>query len=264
MNPDNVIVESGPEGADMTQSMGLVLASRPEPEAGPTVSTAESCLKQLNEAIENDLEKRRLFASLNNVELKTAERWLRGDQFPNGLNEIRLRFALEHMGYRLVELDVLSRPIYTFGKHIAYGLCTLEEAEELLSVNRQAVYRIISGRGNTTNEKLEYVVLYNEEHQQQLANYELTLPTVGPIIQKVAPAVSSEALPTNKEFIADVFVSLVKAMSPLAKLLASDDVTPEDREAIRERAGRYAIFNLKNDLVRLCGERARTTVENPK
>jgi len=222
--------------------------------------TTEHCLKQFGALIGDDVEQKRLFASLNNVELQTIERWLKGDQFPSGLNEIRLRFALEHAGYKLIELNLLPRNIYIFAKHIAYGLCPIKEAEQLLNVNRQAILRIISGRGNTTDEKLEYITLYNELHEQQLIDYELTIPALKAPVPSFNNVNKNDGPVADKKFIIDMFINLVTAIAPLAKLLASDEINPEDREEVRERAGRYTIFNFKNDLVRLCGERARSAM----
>lgn len=56
------------------------------------------------------------------------------------------------------------------------------------------------------------------------------------------------------------FVRDVKALLPLAARLASDEFTAEDRYELRELAGKYTIFDLKNLLIGLCGERAREQI----
>jgi hypothetical protein len=58
------------------------------------------------------------------------------------------------------------------------------------------------------------------------------------------------------------FAKLAKKMLPLAKKLASDEFTAEDRARLRELAGTSTIFELKNELVKLCGERARAQLLN--
>ena len=59
-----------------------------------------------------------------------------------------------------------------------------------------------------------------------------------------------------------IFAHLMQTALPLAKRLASDDYSAEDRKKLRELAGKHTIFELNNELAKLCGERARKMVIN--
>lgn len=198
--------------------------------------------------------------------------------------EVKVRFALQHIGYSVTELASMDSVPRDFAKHVAFGLFSVDNAAELLDISRQHILRIISGRSSTSSDRYDLMQLYNDEHAAALVELNQRLDEEGRIISKgmlqshVLPRIHESPQPpkehsfTNGSVLATnnglakqdaiaAFLGLVMAMRPLTAFLASDSCTAEDRELIRQEAGSYTIFHLKNDLIKLCGERARTIVE---
>jgi hypothetical protein len=69
----------------------------------------------------------------------------------------------------------------------------------------------------------------------------------------IAPALDTEALKA-------LAVHLMRALKPVVGVLVSDSCTPQDRQDIRKAMGEHGVFDLKNDLIGLCGERARNSL----
>lgn len=66
--------------------------------------------------------------------------------------------------------------------------------------------------------------------------------------------------PKGHDAVIVAFVRLAKELLPLADQLASDEFTAEERARVRHLAGEFTVFDLKNLLVQLCGERVRMTL----
>ncbi len=238
--------------------------------------TVAECLKHYGDSIGDDFEARRVFAKLVGVSGDTPRIWFKYSQAPVGMIQVRLRFILQKLGYDVVELRTIHPTIRQFAKHLAFELCPMEEAEKLLDIIKQSIYRIILGSSGTMDEKIELMQLYVSEHEQQLVEFEKNLDVSG-AISEPSPYISQEEFDKikareeinleftsvtddGKKIMVESFLGLIRAMRPIARFLSSDVVTAEEREIIRQKVGQYAIFDLKNDLVKLCGERARIHV----
>ncbi|MFO0718988.1 MAG: hypothetical protein U0522_03105 [Candidatus Paceibacterota bacterium] len=76
------------------------------------------------------------------------------------------------------------------------------------------------------------------------------------------PVESASALLDHKAIVA-MTANLILALHPLVSTVLSDDFTPEQRAELRQRTqhGRDSkLFELSNNLNRLCSERARTDI----
>lgn len=209
------------------------------------------------------------FAKFTGANLQgTIPKWFKGVYEPHGVYELKARILLDHLGYRFPEHELMHQNVYEFSKHVGFSLCSFEEAEKLLGVSRITMMRVLSGRSGTTKERVELIKLYIEENAHALAEAIQDLPEFPRADLQEEPPSSDLALPStlianaglDKAQLKTIAIGLIRALGPVAKLLASDNFTPDDREEVRQALGKYGVFDLKNDLIKLCGERARMTI----
>lgn len=208
-------------------------------------------------------------------ERNTVRRWLKGDYLPVGLGEAKARMTLAAMGYKFRLLDGFHPLIYKLAQHVGYGLLSVEKFMQLLDYkDHQAIYRIVNRGIIPTHDRMDMIRLYVEENQADLDEWVDSFPFRGlikePGSQPTAATTpkpieatevrSESAILTDKQFIINLAADLIRALSPVASQLASDGFSPEDRESLRSAVGSFGVFNLKNDLIKLCGERARASL----
>lgn len=189
-----------------------------------------------------------------------VRRWWGSHHFPTGLRQLRVRYVLEWYGYMVLDRLVGNAIASQFAKSVAYGILTQKDAMGLLDIQAGQLRRVLTGRTGTSVAATDMMRTYVEESTQVLADFEArifgerpTRPTVM-IKQAAAGLTKPDTLATGAH--------LIKALLPVVQIILSDDFSPEDREELRIMAGKYSVFNLKNALVRLCGERARRVHED--
>lgn len=206
-------------------------------------------------------------AALINVSEKQIAEWLRGRYQPKGERLAKLNFLLELLGYRLAgkkNSPIVGRQISAL---LFHRLLTVSEIAKILSLTHDSVIYLINGRGATSTKNSRLIADLFQENQSELQKRErlcLEKLAFARLIDKPENFFpSSERIPSIVVPRLDppsqiaLLAHLFQATLPLAKLVASEAFFPEDRELLRELSGRSTVFELKNALVRLCGERAR-------
>lgn len=268
----------------MSESVGVLDIPQSDSVAIPKVdgvqpkSIINQHLMDFGARLGDDQVRKQVFADLVGANLRgSVVKWFQGLYDPTGIYEIKARIILECLGYQFPEHRRMHPDIHTFAKHVGLNLCDYEHAAQMLDVNRDTMLRILSGRNNTSNSRVAIVSTYIQDHTNDLVGAIdnvltlLSVQTVPIVTQPQETTIGVETSSDNECIepirdcgfnpgqVKDMAVGLVKALGPIAKLLASDTFSALDREEVRTMVGRYAIFDLKNDLIKLCGERARTT-----
>lgn len=75
-------------------------------------------------------------------------------------------------------------------------------------------------------------------------------------VKKIAKRYGVKRISTNEAIVAEL-AQQVKAMLPLARLVASDRFTPMQRQALRDASGTLGLLPLLAELNRLGGEKSR-------
>ncbi len=235
----------------------------------------KECLSHFLKTYCPTFEERKQFAEFSGIPDSRLYNWSRGANEPFGSSILKMKYLLEKFGYKITELDVLDRNVYTLGKHLAYEFCTNDSILKFLNISPTSLRRMLIGETTQIEkERLELIQLYNEEHKAKLEQYEQEKFAILPFglnnlskekseINGVLPAataalskISGSDTDEHSEVLKS-FASLVEAMYPLANLIASDAYTSDERDKLRHLAGKWGIFRLKNLLVQLCGEVAR-------
>ncbi len=174
----------------------------------------------------------------------TVSRWFKKDTLPTGTNLIQLQCFLESAGYTLSDVPTMIHPsVRTLRRAVADGRTTLS------AINSAVGY---------TQDHQALVVLHGkvrplEEKMQIFDRLAANLPEMK-LQADVLPVVKSATV------VKQSLVAQISALAPLVELVLSDAFTADDRDEIRKMSGGDGIFNLKNSLARLCGERARNNL----
>lgn len=244
--------------------------------------TIKECLDDLNKKItlrfgadstdDNGLVE--LLSALN-VTKDTLSYWLRGARYPVGLTFFRLAFVLEKCGYKIKKISTMHESIKTVAKCLAYGIITQDDLDGI--AKRTTIMRLISGDRELGEEYAEYFQLICEENIANLLAFEESLSKIPKYAELnqlenvdtashpiIVPALDTDecAITVAKQQMIEALASMTQAMRPLADYLLSDSCTAADREKFRMLTQRVGVFDLKNKLARLCGERARETLQH--
>ncbi len=139
----------------------------------------DECLRHLAARLESrfpkgakGLTKARLpIATFCGVAERTVERWLSSsDIMPVGEQHLKLMCFLDLQGYRVIELERMKRGRRGFSELIAFGLLSVEQANQTLGYkNIQDVYSVLQGRQGTSEEKDQKMWDAWKERKEELA-----------------------------------------------------------------------------------------------
>jgi hypothetical protein len=212
---------------------------------------------------------------------------------PSGYYMAKMNSVMWFLGYPVEAYRGSLEEVRAFSHALAFNKIDHKYAEDWLNMAPDQLLLLarcqIYGHGSVTlrpnprkREKLDLIRLWLDENAhviselrtfltEQLAFMRellvevpaqperpaVVLPETTVVNEQPVRATETLVESINHSRLVTVFANMVRAMGPLAELLASDDYTDEEREQLREEAGRWGVFRLKNNLVRLCGERAR-------
>ena len=235
----------------------------------PNNMTPLECLGDLKKRLDpkSFLRLRAETAEFMNMTEKQVAEWFRGKHKPKGERLARLNTLLELLGYRLAgekNPPVACRQITLL---LSFRLLTVAEIAKILGLTHDSVIYLVNARGGTSARKKQIIENLFQKNLPEIQTRERRcrekfafarlidrpenfFPSPERIPSTVTPRLDP---PTQITLLAHLF----QATLPLAKLVASEAFFPEDRELLRELSGRSTVFELKNALVRLCGERAR-------
>ncbi len=238
------------------------------------LKTIEECLADLSSRLESgrDGDRTKLghaLAELFPATYDATYRWLSGKHLPVGVNLIRLQTALGFLGYELQEEENLPQSARDMRTIIGFGLLSMTEISGKLGINRDSILRIAKGYATKPRTaKHLHDIMIDQRRLGGLAqaqtvwrkalHFAKVKPPVFPVRRIKEHSLQAEiTISMDREMLLDCLAGMIKTMLPLATLAASDSFTSEERETLRKLVGKEGVFNLKNQLVRLCGERAR-------
>lgn len=240
--------------------------------------TTEKCLVHFRDAPFSG-DKKAVLAKFCRVNAaSTVRRWLSKGQTklrPVGVTLIRLRYYLELLGYEVSELSKLSKPLYIAGGLVAFGLVEIDELVTQFEIpggrgGRCQLLAVWHGEQGMSPERLKKVAAYVAagKFEQLLAEARQQTPRLeyrGEKLSAIRPAAPVQPMPAptvarqrqnSEDPIVGSLADLIKAMTPLARAVASNAYSAEDRNRLRELTGKGVIFEASNLLSSLCSETA--------
>ncbi|MCX6746263.1 MAG: hypothetical protein NTX00_04605 [Candidatus Parcubacteria bacterium] len=204
---------------------------------------------------------------------RSLRSWLTGEYKPIGLRMVKVRYFLENLDYKLLELEKLDRKIYELGKLIAFGKLDLSQVSQELGYRDRSLLEILHGKKKTSQDKLDRInqLLQNfAKGSKEPSKISLPSPKAEPLVVKAAPAAESPQLqivPNLEEetiSLLGILKNVTALLKPRLDHLLSDKVSAESRHNFRQRAGRERVFDLSNEFYHLnfqlnsmCSEKAR-------
>ncbi len=242
--------------------------------AGTTLECFEDLLGQLQ--VSKDYhEKRKQLAELVGVEDQTVRRWMTGPGIPVGMSMISLRCYLDFLGYRVQEFLKLSEVLQNSSRLLAFRVMSLDDMAKLTAHENHsdALLAVLRGvRGISAEREAlfrDVVSSYGKELNEAMAKLprliKTEVPPVPPVAAPVVPIVEKTVASLMKqETLAsqsndkrkEHFKMLTLVLLDYAREFTNPELPEEARDRLREVVGQRNIFDLKNLLVRLCGNTA--------
>lgn len=259
------------------------------------MGTVIDCLASFSQKIGGDHKTRNTICDLLGIGHSTGKRWFSAKGvLPVGENLVRLRYLLELYGYEVFELKCLPPDVYNFGKLIAFGTISIEDAINLLDIGSHrsrtnhfadGLYRILHGKDGTDTEKTakmkEVVDSFQKELNSKIQFWKDTL-NIKEIVEAdqvgtaACPFVLTDQVDTDQvdidtnqvdqldhNIVLECFHHQVLAMIPLAQAVNSDGFSQEERRLLRvwtKKDRTNGVFELSNLLLKLCSETARKEI----
>lgn len=239
-----------------------------------TQGTTLECFTDLTERIHPDLlEKRKILASVLEVEDATVRRWMSGTSVPVGMSMIGLRWYLDYLGYEVSELNRLPKLLQDVGRLLAFRVLSLENMAKLTGYEDypdQVLAVLRATRGLSAEREIQFRDIVGA-YQQELVEKLRTVPRLVEVRNTPAIAVVpdnlldkspgrrsivSSAIPKKGMRREDRFKGLVLNLLDFAQFYADPEIPEEVRDQLRTVVGQQNIFDLKNLLSRLCGSKA--------
>ncbi len=207
------------------------------------------------------VEARKPLADFLGINPATIRCWFVGSAKPLGLQLVKLRYFLEERGYDVQELHKLPGPVMALGKAIAYGKIGFDDAVEKIHMSQGSeLLQVLHGNRGVSNERMATIVRICGDTPFQEGERPAPADPTG------EPAQAAPSGKTEEEIInlLNSLDGLCALLEPRLGRMLSNAVTPEQRQAFREKAGRHRVFDMANRFFRLnkqlnalCSEKAR-------
>lgn len=243
-----------------------------------TMKTVD-CLKDLVRRHEGDVAFRHAMSLLLGVNRDHTLQWFKHGMVPKGENLLRLRVFLEVCGYKVKELNSLEPHLRRLAILLGLQLTSLDHVVEETGLERDSVLRVVLGRCGTSKQTKARIIALLEHSMEEHAfetvqewRVRVGLPPLEhPVLPEepkiIQPEWSAKAELTDAHARLQVVFSLsilVRAVLPLAELVASDTFTSEDRRELHKLAspdGDDVVFRTSTAFNRLCGEKAKKLLD---
>lgn len=114
-------------------------------------------------------EAKRPMAEFCGVEVSSVTRWIRGGGFPLGDVMLKLMCFLDVIGYRVIELEKMSKYRRGFAELIGYGLLSGDEAAKATGYSHTStLFQIFLGNGNPSKGKEELMWNMWKQRREEL------------------------------------------------------------------------------------------------
>lgn len=255
----------------------------------PIKGSFDECLKHYRK-YGNDHSFKRMAAFNVTKSEPTLRRWF-VDTVPNGVYRIRLQQYLADCGYQIAELLEAPEEIRLACQLLSYDLASEDEIAAGFGIAEHRWSRLpnLLTTGSMSKERLEKGRAYiaplrailaevNEGRRLALVGTTALKPSVAGAAEaeKLQPPATpvmqtSSAPPVHEikdhEAVIQATAAMLTSVFPLLQLVNSDQYTPEERKALREKLGFFGAMSISTELNRLCSERAREQFSkegNPK
>jgi hypothetical protein len=237
---------------------------------GTTLECFGDLMKRLH-ALPDFYEKRKQLAELLGVGDSTIQRWTTGVVAPLGMSLISLRCHLDFLGYNVEEFSALTPEMQEASKLLAFRVISLDDMTKLLEFGEYtdqvlAVLRGVRGISKEREKKFAHMVgAYRDELTKARAALprlvELEERLVQDEVETARSAQAQSVAPLATPMISDSmreghFKCLTLMLLDHARYYTGPELPDEVREHLRSIVGQRNIFELKNLLVRLCGNTA--------
>lgn len=221
----------------------------------------------------NLIEKRRILAQVLDVDDQTVRRWANGSINPIGLSLISLRYYLDFLGYQVAELLPLSGLVKDLGRLLAFRVVDLDELAKLTNYPPEQTSALLavlrSGRGITTDREIHFQEVVEAYRDELVSSIKKTPKIINLEVSEQYVESTAHPLtivkPVNTQKVATLSVSSTKeerfrdqvlCLLQFARYFTDDSIPEDTREELRRVVGQRNIFDLKNELLRLCGAKA--------
>jgi len=134
-----------------------------------TKTTLSSHLATYGQSIKNKFSVRKAFADFAGVTIHpTTTHWFSGEHEPGGTTGLRVRMALEALGYYFPEHKDIPRPIHLLAQCVAFDVATPADAERLMRVADRSAIRILMGRVQTTTKHHDDITAFVASKHDEL------------------------------------------------------------------------------------------------
>ena len=209
--------------------------------------TFHECLQDYLRAL--DLPQRKRLAQFIGCAEQAIGKWMRQTNLPVGNSAMRLYHIMETAGFTITDWKMTNTDVTTTSRCVAFGVLTNEQvAARLTNVNMDggiAVQMMVGNRHIKPDNVQVFATLAAE---------------FGPLLGPAKAKWQDLLVLDEKARVINELANRVKEMLPLAKTVASDNYTRQERHELRLRCGEQTVFHLYNLLGALCGEQAREHV----
>lgn len=221
--------------------------------------TTQECLTHLGRQVpSSDVERGAFYkpiADFTRRSHSTVGRWFKGESAIEGESLLRLRYYLTKLGYQVSELEMLHPTIRELGRVIAEGKIEFEKAVDLIGIDRDQLYRTVLRGVMPLDDRLERIA----ELVKELGGGTSAGRSERVVTREVASRKGDQAnAGLSREDTILSLACLIKAATPLAQAIVSDAFSAEDRQRLRDLAGKDGVYRLSTIMNRLCSEAARS------
>ena len=218
-------------------------------------------------------EKRKQLAAILGVEDSTIRRWMSGTGVPVGMSMISLRSYLDFLGYEVEEFLQEPEVMREASRMLAFKVLSLDDMTGLLDFGHYSnqVLAVLRGARGISKEREEKFVHMVSAYRQELVQAQANLPRIVTLETKIEQGEDvhvaqtlSVVAPQRDELVSVIgdslrdehFKYLTLMLLDHARYYTGSELSDEVREHLRSVVGQRNIFELKNLLVRLCGNTA--------
>ena len=200
----------------------------------------------------------------------TSRRWIKGEQMPNGLALVKLRYFLEKKGYEIIEFLELEKYVYNLGLLIAYRIIEFNSVCSDIGYTSDSLLDLLHGKARISTIKMDLLQLILNKKENSLNTILAKHRPKADMEQDYGKLDETSAVVGEKKIKHEKIRRLVTALHELSQALIpdievmiSENVSPDERREFREES-KDTVFHASNSsyvvaelLSALCGEKAR-------
>ena len=190
----------------------------------------------------------------------TVHQWCSGKRMPGGIILIKLWFYLSSIGYRVVELEKLHPTLFGVARLLTNGQITAEAMASDFGLSAGTTKHLIGelmGRETATPKRMQqYASVLAKFPDSNRPQPTVTLPQPKNVVQLRELSSSKQSAPgLSITILGEVLHGQVASMRPMVEI-ALQQLSPAERQELRQLIGAKGLFELSTYLNALCSEKA--------